>query len=305
MKQFNLEWIIDEQDENKLIKQFLKEQHISKTALTDIKFDGGAILLNGEHVNVRHVLHIGDHLKVIFPKEKPSVDMVPKEIPINIVYEDSFLMLINKQPFLPTIPSREHPTNSLANGVMSYYQKIGLESTSHIVNRLDRDTSGLLIVAKFRHIHHLLTEQQKKGLLKRSYEALTHGLVLEEMGTINAPIGRKSDSIIERMVRQDGQDAVTHFKVLKYDEENNFSHLLIQLETGRTHQIRVHLSYKGNPLLGDDLYGGSKKRINRQALHCSKVSFSHPITLESMNFAIDLPEDMKSLFYNKNESEQG
>jgi 23S rRNA pseudouridine1911/1915/1917 synthase len=292
---FTLEWLINKSHENLEIKDFLKDQHVSKTALTDIKFNGGFILVNNVAENVRYKLADGDHLKVIFPIEVASGDMIPTSIPLNIVYEDAYLLVINKQPYLPTIPSREHPTISLANGLLYYYQQIGLKSTTHIVNRLDRDTSGLMVVAKYRHVHHLFVEQQKKGKLKRKYEAITHGVIHNQSGTINAPIGRKSDSIIERTVRDDGQTAITHYRIVQAFSDKDMSHVAIQLETGRTHQIRVHLSYIGHPLVGDDLYGGSKDVINRQALHCCHITFVHPLSNETMTFSAELPPDMKLL----------
>ncbi len=293
LKRFTLEWTITERDSSKQIKEFLKEYHLSKAALTDIKFYGGSISVDGEKVDVRHKLQTGENLMIVFPKEIPSKDMLPKEIPLDIVYEDSYLLVINKQPYLPTIPSREHPTDSLANAILHYYHRIGLTSTIHMVNRLDRDTSGLLVVAKYRHIHHLLVIQQKEGIMKRQYQAITHGLIKQSGGTINAPIGRKQDSIIERTVRDDGQYAVTHYSLLEKLE--NLTHVSVQLETGRTHQIRVHFSSIGHPLVGDDLYGGSKDLLNRQALHCSNLEFTHPIDQRKLKFSASLPDDMKEL----------
>ncbi|MFC4320626.1 RluA family pseudouridine synthase [Litchfieldia salsa] len=295
MAPFTLEWKIKEDESNYEIKEFLKINHVSKIALTDIKFKGGSIIVNNEVKNVRYKLQVGDHLKVIFPTEVASSEMIPTKITLNIVYEDQYLLVINKQPYLPTIPSRDHPTNSLANGLLYYYQQIGLKATTHIVNRLDRDTSGLLVVAKYRHVHHLFVEQQKQGTLKREYEAITHGQIHTPSGTIDAPIGRNSGSIIERTVRDDGQPAITHYQIIQVLSEKDMSHVAIQLETGRTHQIRVHLTYVGHPLVGDDLYGGSTKVMKRQALHCRRVSFVHPITNENHSFTAELPIDMKNL----------
>ena len=189
-----------------------------------------------------------------------------------------------------TIPSREHPTGSLANGLAGYYKKRGLAATIHIVTRLDRDTSGLVLVAKHRHIHHLLSEQQKQGEVKRRYQAIAEGIIASDEGRIEAPIGRKHTSIIEREVREDGQYACTLFRVLARLE--SYTHLELQLLTGRTHQIRVHMAYLGHPLAGDDLYGGSRDNISRQALHCSALTFTHPLTKQVMSFFEELPEDM-------------
>ncbi|MFE8700402.1 RluA family pseudouridine synthase [Cytobacillus sp. FJAT-54145] len=292
MSRFTIQWEIEE-DEGKLIKDFLKENEISKASLTDIKINGGNILLNNQEVTVRKVLSKGDLLKVIFPLEEPSEGMLREDIPLDILYEDSFILVVNKPAGMSTIPSREHPTGSLANGLVGYYEKIGLQSTVHIVTRLDRDTSGLVLIAKHRHIHHLFSKQQKLRNIKRMYEALAEGTFYQVQGTIEKPIGRKKDSIIEREVTSEGQYACTHFKVLK--QYTSFAHIQLQLETGRTHQIRVHLSHMGHPLIGDDLYGGSVSLLDRQALHCCQISFYHPILNEALFFEVPLAEDMKNI----------
>lgn len=293
MSKFTLEWKIQRADAGRLIREFLKEQEISKASLTDIKFSGGSIKLNGEDVTVRKPLSEGDLLFVEFPPESISESMEGENIPLHILYEDDYVLVVNKQAGMSTIPSREHPTGSLANAIIGYYKKIGLETTVHIVTRLDRDTSGLVLIAKHRHIHHLMSKQQKEGTLKRNYAALAEGIFSETKGTIEKPIGRKSDSIIEREVQTGGQYACTHFEVIKQYSE--FAHVKLQLETGRTHQIRVHLSHIGHPLLGDDLYGGKIVHIKRQALHCAKLTFIHPIEKKKICFEIELANDMKVL----------
>lgn len=275
------------------MKEFLKEKEISKAALTDIKFNGGELKVNSEPVTVRYKLMEGDLLEIVFPLEIPSEDLVAENIPLSIVYEDDFLLVINKPANMSTIPSREHPTGSLANALLFYYHQHNLACATHIVNRLDRDTSGVLLVAKHRYTHHLLSKQQRNAGIKRRYEAFIHGQLKHDQGTIDAPIGRKPDSIIERMVREDGQVAITHYQVIKRYKEYNY--VSIRLETGRTHQIRVHFSHIGHPLLGDDLYGGERRLLSRQALHSCEISFIHPITLEPMTFSVGLPEEMKCL----------
>ncbi|MGV3466739.1 MAG: RluA family pseudouridine synthase [Heyndrickxia sp.] len=291
MAQFSLNWVIEEEDADKLIKQFLAEHNISRRALTDIKFYGGYIAVNGKEVNVLYRLSRGDILDVGFPPEERSETLIKEDIPLDIVYEDQSILVINKPPYMSTIPSREHPTGSLANALIGYYEKQSLESSAHIVTRLDRNTSGLVLIAKNRYIHHLCSLLQQKREVKRTYQALVDGFFKEKSGTIEAPIGRKETSIIEREVRLDGQYACTHFKVLKqYDV---FSHVKVWLDTGRTHQIRVHMSYIGHPLLGDDLYGGSTVIFKRQALHCSDLQFIHPITKEKIALHSDIPGDIR------------
>ena len=293
MSRFMLQWEINSIDAGKSVKEFLKKQKISKNALTDIKFNGGSIAVCGNEVSVRYVLMQNDHLTVQFPMEEPSAGLIGEEIPLKVIYEDDELLVVNKPSGMNTIPSREHPSGSLANALIGYFQKIGLHATTHIVTRLDRDTSGLVLVAKYRYFHHLFSEQQKSGAIKRTYVALAEGTFNEMNGIIEEPIGRKKDSIIEREVRQDGQYALTHYRVLK--RYPLFTLLELRLETGRTHQIRVHLSYIGHPLLGDDLYGGKVEWLNRQALHCYHLSFYHPIKKKMFEFTSELPEDMKEI----------
>jgi 23S rRNA pseudouridine1911/1915/1917 synthase len=235
---------------------------------------------------------MNDRLTVAFPLEEPSEGLIREKIPLNILYEDDFLMVVNKRNGMSSIPSREHPTGSLANGLVGYYYEKGINSTVHIVTRLDKDTSGLVLIAKHRHIHHLLSKQQKNGILKRTYRAFAEGKLPAE-GVIEEPIGRMDDSIIKREVRSDGQFARTQYKVCCYYPV--FTFVELHLDTGRTHQIRVHLSYLGYPLVGDDLYGGSRQLLNRQALHCAKLEFNHPISMQPLSFSVSLPEDMNKL----------
>jgi 23S rRNA pseudouridine1911/1915/1917 synthase len=292
-KQFTLRWTITEKDEGVLVREFLKKHHISKTALTDIKFNGGDILVNGEHVTVRYSLKEGDMLSVLFPPEVPSEGLAAENIPLEIVYEDDYILVINKPPFLSSIPSREHPTGSLSHALLYYYEQQGIASTIHLVNRLDRDTSGLLIVAKHRYVHYLFSKEQQRHTIQRTYRAIVHGILAADEGTVDAPIGRKSESIVEREVREDGQHAVTHYKVLQRSDD--FTYVALKLETGRTHQIRVHMAHLGHPLLGDELYGGRREKIKRQALHSYELRFYHPILQKEYIFTTEIPADMKKI----------
>lgn len=294
-KAFRLRWGAGLEDAGKLLRDFLEEQDISRRALTAVKFSGGLILVNGVEATVRYLIKNGDQIEVIFPPEEASAGLIPESIPISIKYEDDFILVVAKPPFMNTIPSREHPTGSLANALAGYYRDNGIPSTIHVVTRLDRDTSGLVLVAKHSHVHHLLSEQQKQGLVKRRYSAIAEGCIKEDHGKIEEPIGRKSTSIIEREVREDGQYACTLFEVIA--RLKGYTLIGLQLLTGRTHQIRVHLSHYGFPLAGDDLYGGHKKDIPRQALHCSSVMFFHPFLKETLAFEESLPEDMLKLIH--------
>lgn len=290
---FYLKWTIRKEEDGMLIFDFVKAKQISKRALTDIKFNGGDILVNSEHVTVRHKVKEGDVLTIIFPEEVRGSGLQADKVPFNIVYEDQHCLVINKPPYVPSIPSREHTKGTLANGLIDYYEKHHIPSTVHIVNRLDKDTSGLMLVAKHRFAHSLFSTQQKTKQIHRTYKAVVHGVLNLNKGTITAPIGRKKDSIIEREVCEDGQVAVTHYEVIERLEDKTLIKLI--LETGRTHQIRVHMSSLGHPLCGDQLYGGNENEIKRQALHSSQLSFWHPLLEKQLTFEAEMPEDMKEL----------
>lgn len=292
---FSLTWEITNVHEGQVLRDFLLGQQISKGALTEIKYHGGEICVNGAEVTVRYLLKNKDVVIVRFPKEKRSEKMLAENIPLDIIFEDEYLLVIKKTATQNTIPSREHPQGSVANALLGYYEQIGIHSTAHIVTRLDRDTSGLILVAKHRHVHHLLSKQQRRDEIQRVYEAIVTGSMTCDNGAVEEPIARKESSIIEREVHPAGQYACTHYKVLhRYD---NFTHVQLQLETGRTHQIRVHLAYIGHPLLGDTLYGNASSLIARQALHCKKIAFYHPITGKYCEFYAPLPNDMKKLLH--------
>lgn len=295
-----LKWHVPKMYANGLLRDFLRvEKSLSRQALTDIK-NSGTLLVNGEPVTVRALLNEGDEVTVVFPPEERSNGLVSKNIPLTIVFEDDHVLIINKQANLPTIPSIYHPELSLANAVLFHYDMNKIPFTFHAVNRLDRDTSGLLIVAKHRYAHDLLTKQQKLGKIGRTYLAIVHGHLNKRFGMINAPIGRKDSSIIEREVRSDGQAAVTNYEVVTALEEETV--MKLSLDTGRTHQIRVHMSYLGHPLLGDDLYGGKLTKINRQALHSWKLQFFHPFLKKEMSFSVKPPEDMLKVINKKYEA---
>ncbi|MCL1990531.1 MAG: RluA family pseudouridine synthase [Defluviitaleaceae bacterium] len=261
---------------------FLKQQALSKKAISVLKHQSGKIDVNGKVQTTRFILHVGDVVTVTFPEESVSHALVPIQLDLAIIYEDDFLLVVDKQAGLPVMPTGQHGT-SLANGILAYYETIGLKSTVHFVNRLDKDTSGLLLIAKYRQLHHLLTMDNKH--LKRKYYALVSG-ILQQSGRINAPIIRPSADSIKRTIHPDGKFAITHYEVV----ENFTSETLVRcrLETGRTHQIRVHMRHLGHHILKDPLYGDGVAG-DQQLLHSYLLEFVHPMTGETLRFETDVP----------------
>lgn len=301
-KKFTLDFIV-EQDQI-LLREFLHDHGISKRTLTAVKYDGGQLLVNGTERTVRHMLGRGDSVTVEFPPEEPSAGLLPETGNLAIVYEDDAILIIDKPAGQGTIPSRDQPNGTVANFVAGKFEAELVPSTVHVVTRLDTDTSGLVCIAKNRHIHHLLSEQMQRTGFERRYIAIVEGYIEKDMFTIDQPIGRKDGSIIERTVRQDGQYARTDVQVLERFEWNDAPHTTVSLKlhTGRTHQIRVHMQWLGRPLAGDDLYGGTRGLIDRQALHCATIGFRHPLTMGPLTFTSGLHADMEQLIAGSDQS---
>ena len=222
-------------------------------------------------------------------------NIVPTKMNLNILFEDESLLIIDKPPFTAIHPSIGHFSDSLANGVKYYFESNNINKKIRPVNRLDKDTSGIVIFAKNEYIQESLIKQMKENTFNKTYLAIVEGCFNQDSGIINLPISRKNGSIIEREINKNGQISISHYTTLKKININNLEYSLVQfrLETGRTHQIRVHSSYLGHPLLGDTLYGNSSSLINRQALHCHILDFIHPITKEKICIQSNLPNDMK------------
>ncbi|QTD41232.1 RluA family pseudouridine synthase [Sporosarcina sp. Te-1] len=294
-RRFRLDFIVEE--DSILLRNFLQRKGISKKTLTATKYEGGAILVNGKEQTVRYLVGMGDTVSVLFPLEEPSEGLTPQEGELQVVYEDGSLLILDKPAGVATIPSRDQPSGTIANVVAGKFRRERVPSTVHVVTRLDRDTSGLLCIAKNRHIHHLLSDQMEKIGFHRQYIAFVEGHVSETSFTIERPIGRKDGSIIERTVREDGQYARTDVQVLGFHEKEGcqYTEVMLILHTGRTHQIRVHMQSLGHPLVGDDLYGGSLLLSSRQALHCASIGFNHPLTGHPLRFSSGLPLDLKRL----------
>ncbi|SFS71369.1 RluA family pseudouridine synthase [Halolactibacillus miurensis] len=267
----------------------LSEVHLSRQTLKKIKFHGGAIYVNNEVSNVRTPVKKGDVIDCLLPKEERSASLYPVELPLDLVYEDDFILVINKPAHLPVVPTIGNNTPSLAHGLIHYYDQSQLPYTVHIVTRLDQDTSGLVLVAKHQLAHGYFREMK----VKRRYLALVEGIFRDKSGILTLPIGRKNGSIIERCVDDFGKYAETDYRVV--EEKDNMSLLNIELKTGRTHQIRVHFSHVHHPLIGDTLYGGTKQYANRQALHCYHLAFTHPYTNEALSFTAPWPDDLPGI----------
>lgn len=282
------------------VKQVLKEEfEISDRLLLKLKTNQ-KIYKNSNISNVHEKVLKDDIIEIFLDLEEDNSNIVPTKMNLNILYEDDCMLVINKTPNVPIHPSRAHYEDSLSNGVSYYFKQIGLNKKIRPVNRLDKDTSGIVIFAKNEYVQECLVRQMKSGKFKKEYIAIVNGILKEKNGTINLPIARKQGSIIEREVSKEfGDTAITNYEVIN-QIDNNLSVVKILLETGRTHQIRVHFSYMGHSVLGDTLYGTSSKLIARQALHAHKVSFVHPITKKAMNIECPLAEDM--IFVMKSEN---
>lgn len=282
------------------ISRYLRSRHYSAQNLIDLKKRPDSIFLNGTAVFQNVVVRTGDLLEVRIVEPEVSAHIPPVQHPISIVYEDEDLIVLNKAAGMPIHTSMHQYENTLANALAYYYKEQGKPFVYRCVNRLDRDTSGLTIVAKHSVSAGILGSMvaaksngdRRLPGLKREYLAIVRGQITPTQGTIDAPLSRKEGSIIERVVDfEQGERAVTHYRLLA--QQNGHSLVSLQLETGRTHQIRVHMQYIGYPLIGDYLYNPDMEWMDRQALHSYKLSFTHPITWEQMEFTALPPADMQ------------
>lgn len=272
---------------------------ITRTAAARL-IENGSCLVNGKNVAKNYKLKSGDTVSITLP-EPEEVDIVPEDIPLEIVYEDNDLLVVNKPKGMVVHPAPGHYSGTLVNALM-YHCKDSLsgingEIRPGIVHRIDKDTSGLLIVAKNDAAHKGLAEQIKEHSFTREYEAVVNGAI-KENGTVNAPIGRhKTDRMKMCVTTENSREAVTHYSVI--ENYGNMTHVRLRLETGRTHQIRVHMSYIGHSVVGDEVYGNGKpKWLMGQCLHAKKIGFVHPITNEYLEFDSPLPEYFEKLLKN-------
>ena len=288
-----LKYTVKKDDSYKTIREvLLNEFCFSHRFLSKMKLNN-RIFLNGLPMYVDKFVKEDDIISVDIDLDETANNVVPTYMELDILYEDDSFIIVNKPAGIAIHPSSNHYSTSLSNGIMYYYNQNKINKKIHLVNRLDKGTSGIVVIAKNEYIQECLIRQMKDNLFHKEYMAVLEGKLEKRSGTIDAPIKRKENSIIERCVAHDGEKAITHFEVIKYVGENTL--VKFKLETGRTHQLRVHSNYICHPIVGDTLYGTSSPFISRQALHAYKTCFIHPILKREICIEADLPEDIKKL----------
>jgi 23S rRNA pseudouridine1911/1915/1917 synthase len=298
-------YIVKPEDAGKTIKHILKKNfNFSERLIKRLKLNH-RIHCNSYSVYVNFLVNNEDIVEVDLDFFEECEDILAENIPLDILFEDDCLLVLNKPPFIVVHPTSTHQSGTIANGVLYYMRSQGLMRKIRPVSRLDRDTTGIIVFAKNEYIQECLIRQMKEKTFTKEYMGIVHGHVSPASGTINLPIDRKPESIMLRHISDSGSSAVTHYEVLK--RLHNATLLKFNLETGRTHQIRVHCQAIGHPLIGDTLYPylagivppfvpqSAFDLINRQALHSFKVSFTHPYLLNKVELTAPLPNDFKTL----------
>ena len=294
------EFIVEKEEEGKRIDAYLaKKEDISREHVQRIIKEEN-ILVNGKKTKPAYKVQKND--KISLEEEQPKeIELKAQEIPIEIIYQDDDIIVVNKPKGMVVHPGNGNPDGTLVNSLMAICKDslsgIGGEIRPGIVHRLDKDTSGVLVVAKNDKAHINLSNQIKNHEVEKTYIALVRGIVKENEATINMPIGRNKNDRKKMAVEKDGKEASTNFKVLERYPKDNCTLLEVKIETGRTHQIRVHLSHIGYPVIGDEVYsnGKNKWRIKGQCLHAKKLKFKHPITGKEMEFEAELPDYFKEV----------
>jgi 23S rRNA pseudouridine1911/1915/1917 synthase len=285
-------YIVDKTSAGMTLRDYLSHRlHFSRRSIISLKKSGGAFI-NGEISHMNVVLQESDKIEISF-EDSESENILPEQMELDIVFEDEHIIVLNKEYGMPVHPTRRHIMGTLANGLAYYWMDREEQIKIRPINRLDKDTSGLVVFAKNAHIQHLLSFYVGKEEFKKEYTAIVQGSLLNRSGTIDLQIARETEYGMKRIVREDGDRAVTHYKVIA--EMKGFSVVNITLETGRTHQIRVHMAHIGHPLLGDELYGGSTKLIGRQALHAEKITMLQPLSKKWHIFSTPVPRDMQRI----------
>lgn len=284
-------YMADKEDDQVNIKDILKKKlNLSSRLLARLKREQ-SIFINNSFARYHQLVNEGDIIKIVMAEEANRFE--PENLPFHIEYEDEDIIIVNKEPGMVTHPTKSHFKGTVANAGQNYLLKEGKDCRIRFVNRLDMDTSGLLIIAKNPYAHHILSMQMQKDQVEKKYLAFVEGIVKNETDQINAPIYRPTDSSIERIIDPRGQESITNYKVLKRYKKASL--VEVQLLTGRTHQIRVHMKYIGHPLLGDSLYGQVSDLVNRQALHASYLKFIQPRYRNIVEVGAELPKDLVQL----------
>lgn len=290
-QKYNIISYINE-DENLTLKEVLLDKlNFSVRSLSKMK-RYKTVKVNNEYIRPGDKINKGDLIEVKI--EEDMADFKPQDLKLPILYDDFDIIMVNKPPFMVVHPTKSHFENTIANGVTHYVVEKSENVKIRFVNRLDMNTSGLVIVAKNPYAQFVLSSDMKEDKVEKMYIAVVKGVVKEDFGTINEPIYRPTDDSIKRIVHEEGQPSVTHFEVI--ERLKNATVLKLKLETGRTHQIRVHLNHIGHGIIGDELYGYvDENLINRQALHAFSLKFKQPRTREDLEFKAPLPKDMEEL----------
>lgn len=288
-----LKYTVTNSDKSKTINEILSSQLNFSTRLCSKLIKNKNIYKNVEYVDSRNHATLGDTIVIDFNYKEDNSNITPTNMDLNIIYEDEWLLVVNKPAGIPVHPSRLHYENSLSNGIKYYFDTINLKKKIRPVNRLDLDTSGLVIFAKCEYIQESFINQMANHIFNKEYLCIIESNLDKKEGLIDFPIARKEGSIIERCIDKKGQKSITHYHVMK--EFKDYSFVQCRLETGRTHQIRVHMQAIGHPIIGDTLYGKKSPFINRQALHSYKINCIHPVSKKELNFIAKLPKDMEVL----------
>ena len=291
-----LSYTVKQNDSYINVLDVLKNEFLLSARLITKLKQSNNIFFNEEITYTKKLVCANDVVSVLIDFVEDNSNIVATNIPLDIIYEDEYLLAINKPANMPVHPSMLHYEETLSNAVKYYFDTLNLKRKIRIVNRLDKDTSGIVIFAKNEYIQECLIKQMKTKEIKKEYLAVVTGYLQKKSDTLCFPISRKEGSIIERTVNPNGDIAITHYNILK--EQNNLSLVHVFLETGRTHQIRVHFSHINHPILGDTLYGTPSPLINRQALHSYKITLLHPISKQILTLEAPIPNDMKFINFN-------
>ncbi|HPW53683.1 MAG TPA: RluA family pseudouridine synthase [Erysipelotrichaceae bacterium] len=298
-----LQFIVDKNSDSTDVASFLLSKKISGSCISALKREKQGILVNGEIQFTDYILKESDVVEISLTEENDYSQIIPVKLDFKIIYEDEDIIIIDKPANMTVHPSLKYFKESLENGLTYYFLTKNEDVVCHFINRLDKDTTGLLIVAKNRFSANILSQALLKKEIKREYLALVEGKLLNKSGSINAPIEReKEGSIIRTVDFEKGKQAITNYEVLSYNPQTDVSLLKLELLTGRTHQIRVHMKYLGHPLVGDELYNKTCRQLKRQALHSCYLSFYHPISHKPLSFKSEMPTDFTTLLnkcYNK------